>query len=98
MTAFACFRYHGNTMTERDPHPYNDLGRRLFTAVLSYHLRLRGLDYTMRAHTPEIVADFWAELGEQLLRREQDRVMDLLFSPPGGKPHLVVDNINKDKR
>jgi hypothetical protein len=87
------------TVSDADPHPYNDLGRRIFAAVLSYHLRLRSLDYTLRAHTPEIVAHFWGELGEQLLRREQERVMDLLFGQPGGKPQLVVDNTsNKDNQ
>ena len=74
------------------PHDYNEIGRRILAAVLSYQLRLRGLDYTLRQHVPEVVDPFWCEIGEQLLRYRQQKLMDLMFSPPGGKPQLVVDN------
>ena len=82
-------------MSEREPHPCHDLGRRLFAAVLSYELRLRGLDYTLREYVPENVDRFWCDLAEDLLRQRQESAMEFLFGPPDGKPQLVVDNTNK---
>jgi hypothetical protein len=89
------FRQQESIMTDSQPHPYNELGRRLFAAVVSYELGLRGLDYTLREYAPESVDDFWSDLGEQLLRQRQESDMKLFFGQAGGKPQLVVNNTNK---
>jgi hypothetical protein len=82
-------------MSDSAAHRFNELGRRLFAAVLSYELGLRGLDYTLRTYAPEVIEDFGSELGEQLLRQRQDSDMKLFFGQAGGKPKLVVNNTNK---
>ncbi len=79
-------------MTDSAPDPYNELGRRLFAAVLSCELGLRGMDYTLREYVPEVVEPCWCELAEDLMRHRQESAMDVLFGQPGGTPQLVVDN------
>ena len=51
----------------RKLHPYNEAGRRLKAALVSYSVGRAGVDYTLK-QTPEDAGDDWAELAESLLR------------------------------
>ena len=55
-------------MPDSDAYSDNELGRRILAAVLSYQMRLRSLDYTLRTHIPKIVDPSWARMGQALLR------------------------------
>ena len=48
-------------------HPYNEAGRRLLAAVMSYRLSIR-MDYCLQKYVPEEVDSGWAEMAETLLR------------------------------
>ena len=54
-------------MKTRKLHPYNEAGRRLKAALVSYTAGRAGVDYTLK-QTPEDAGDDWAELAESLLR------------------------------
>jgi hypothetical protein len=64
-------------------HPYNEAGRRLKAAMLSYQLGLKGVDRTLK-EMPEYAGDGWAELAEKLLRGMAEQVGDAIFRPPSG--------------
>ncbi len=49
-----------------EPHPYNELGRRLLAAVMGYNLGLSSVDYVLRKYVPEVVHTDWAELAQDL--------------------------------
>ena len=83
-------------MSDPEVHRYNDLGRRIVAAIVSYHMGLRSLDYTLREYTPELVDEYWCDLGKQLLRLYQEHKMATLFGSQ--KPYLVVNNSNKDTK
>jgi hypothetical protein len=51
--------------------PYNEAGRRLKAALLSYQFRLKGVDYTLK-QLPEDAGEEWAQLAESLLRLESN--------------------------
>jgi hypothetical protein len=57
----------GPSMTDKKPHPYNEAGRRLKAALISYQLGRAGVDYTLK-QVPEDVGDDWAELAGSLLQ------------------------------
>jgi hypothetical protein len=54
-------------MAEDGNHPFNEAGRRLKAAMISYQLGLAGVDSTLKK-LPKIVDDSWAEMAEKLLR------------------------------
>jgi len=47
-------------------HPYNEAGRRLKAALVSYQVGRKGVDSTLK-QTPENPGEGWAELAERLL-------------------------------
>jgi hypothetical protein len=51
----------------KSEQPYNELGRRLLGAVLSYQAGSASVDRVLKRYVPEIVAPCWAELGQRLL-------------------------------
>ena len=53
-------------MAEDGNHPFNEAGRRLKAAMISYQLGLAGVDSTLKK-LPKIVDDSWAEMAEKLL-------------------------------
>jgi hypothetical protein len=57
----------GLDVKTRKLHRYNEAGRRLKAALVSYSMGRAGVDYTLR-QTPEDAGDGWAELAESLLR------------------------------
>jgi hypothetical protein len=63
-------------------HPYNEAGRRLKAALISYQLGLKGVDSTLKK-MPEIVGEGWAEIAEQLLLDMAEQV-GKSFGPPSG--------------
>jgi hypothetical protein len=42
-------------------HPYNNLGRRVMAAFMSYHLGI-SLDYTFKTYVADEVNDQWCEM------------------------------------
>jgi hypothetical protein len=65
-------------------HPFNEAGRRLKAALISYQLGLKGVDRTLK-EIPEYAGDGWAETAEQLLRGMSDQVVRELLPPSGGQ-------------
>jgi hypothetical protein len=49
-----------------EKHPYNEAGRRIKAALVSFQLGRAGVDRTLK-ETPEDAGEGWAELAEQLL-------------------------------
>lgn len=65
-------------------HPYNEAGRRIKAALISYQLGMKGVDRTLK-EMPEYAGDGWAELAEKLLRDMTGRVIEELIGPtPSG--------------
>ncbi len=58
-------------MQNPDPHPYYELGRRLYAALLSQLLHISSVDYTLRTYVPEEIELFWMELARSLLQRAE---------------------------
>ncbi|GAC1360767.1 MAG: hypothetical protein NVSMB3_08800 [Acidobacteriaceae bacterium] len=55
-------------MGNGEKHPYNEAGRRMKAALVSYQLGMNGVDYVLR-RSPEVVEEAWAELAEKLLTK-----------------------------
>ncbi len=53
-------------MKDEKLHPYNEAGRRLKAAVMSYTVGRAGVDYTLK-QIPENVGDAWAEIAQSLV-------------------------------
>lgn len=52
--------------------PYNELGRRLLAAVVSYRLGYAGVDHVLKNEIPATVNSYWADLGRDLDRAAAD--------------------------
>jgi hypothetical protein len=62
-------------------HPYNEAGRRVKAALMSYQLGLKGVDRTLK-EMPEFAGEGWAEIAEKLLCGMADQVAKSVFGPP----------------
>jgi len=70
-------------MADTELHPYNEAGRRLKAAVISYLMGYKGVDRTLQ-ELPEDVDEWWAELAEQLAVAVQRQGLGSdTTSPPG---------------
>lgn len=67
-------------MAGKELHPYNEAGRRIKAALMSYQLGRVGVDRTLK-EVPEDAGEGWAELAKQLLIEMNDRAGTPL--PPG---------------
>ena len=54
-------------------HRYNEAGRRLQAAMLSYQMGYKGVDSTLKT-TPAVVDESWADLAEQLLKEMTNQI------------------------
>jgi hypothetical protein len=72
------FHSGGKELADGSGHPYNDAGRRLKAALVSYQLGRSGVDYTLK-QMPELVDESWAELAENLLREMANAVAKSLL-------------------
>jgi hypothetical protein len=68
-------------------HPYNEAGRRLKAALISYQLGRKGVDSTLK-QMPESAGEGWAEIAEKLLREMAEQVGDILSPPSGGSSSI----------
>lgn len=69
-------------MAFNKPHPFNEAGRRLKAALISYQLGLTGVDRTLK-EMPEVVDDSWAELAQSLLTKMANNLgKNLVPKPP----------------
>jgi hypothetical protein len=68
-------------MALSNPHPFNEAGRRLKAALVSYQLGLTGIDRTLK-EMPELVDDPWAELAQSLLTEMSKNLGECLSKPP----------------
>ncbi len=66
-----------------DKHPYNEAGRRIKAALVSFQLGRAGVDRTLK-ETPEDAGEGWAELAEQLLYEMVMRVGNSYNPAPKG--------------
>jgi hypothetical protein len=72
----------------QDQHPYNEAGRRIKAALVSYQMGMKGVDRTLK-EMPEYPGDGWAELAEKLLRGMNERVVEGLLGPtPDGQGRI----------
>ena len=69
-------------MAKKELHPYNEAGRRIKAALVSYQLGRAGVDRTLK-EVPEDVGEDWAELAKKLLVEMNDRLGKRLSSKPG---------------
>jgi hypothetical protein len=72
------------TEDEKSISPFNEAGRRLKAALISYQLGYSGVDYTLK-QMPQVVDPSWSELPERLLREMSEQIGSSLFpkGPPG---------------
>ena len=68
-------------------HPYNEAGRRLKAALVSYQAGRKGVDSTLK-QTPEDPGDGWAELAERLLVILNNRMVPSL--DPSSDPSTTI--------
>lgn len=73
-------------MDERNK-PFNEAGRRIKAALISYSLGLAGVDSTLK-RLPEDPGEGWAEAAEQLLRGMAEGTSKKLDTPSNG-PHRI---------
>ena len=85
--------------SEREPDAAaNELGRRLYAAIVSFHLGLKSVDDALKRYTPDHVHSSWGELGLQLQRSMVEAVTAPLMDAIKNKQsqhreiHLVADN------
>ncbi|MEK6397810.1 MAG: hypothetical protein V4734_06970 [Terriglobus sp.] len=57
----------------RKQHPFSEAGRRLKAAMISYQMRYKGVDSTLKTTTVQD-GDGWAELAEQLARHGAEQI------------------------
>ena len=67
----------------QNKHPYNEAGRRLKAALISYQLGKAGVDSTLKK-MPEDAGEGWANVAEQLLRDLAEQVGKSSFRPSPG--------------
>lgn len=71
-------------MAQTELHPFNEAGRRLKAAVISYLVGDKGVDRVLD-EVPEHVDEWWAELAEELAvavkRQGLDSEMELHRGP-----------------
>jgi hypothetical protein len=78
-------------------HHYNEAGRRVLSAVLSYQLGIQ-MDYCLRKYVPEEVDSGWAELAETLLRGMSEGIVSkILFSGPSEQESKITLDLSKLK-
>jgi hypothetical protein len=70
-------------MAEKKVHPFNEAGRRLKAALISYQLGRAGVDRTLK-ESPEDPGEDWAELAEELLRDMAEQIANRLGPISGG--------------
>jgi len=63
-------------------HPYNEAGRRIKAALVSYRLGRDGVDYTLK-QMPDIIDPFWCELAQNLLTGNADTIMRSIVKSKG---------------
>ena len=59
--------------------PFNEAGRRLKAALISYQMGYSGVDYTLK-QLPKVVEPSWSKLAEDLLRGMSEQVASRLFA------------------
>lgn len=64
-------------------HPYNEAGRRLKAALISYQLGRKGVDSTLK-EMPENAGEGWGEIAEKLLRDIANHIANSLIPPSDG--------------
>lgn len=64
-----------------ESHPFNEAGRRVKAALISYQLGRAGVDRTLK-EVPDDPGEGWAELAESLIRGMNGAVVEKLFPPP----------------
>ena len=69
-------------MSQKELHPYNEAGRRIKAALLSYQLGRTGVDRTLK-EVPENAGEGWSELAKELLIAMNER-NGKGFIPPSG--------------
>ena len=62
-------------MAKKKLHPYNEAGRRIRAALVSYQLGRAGVDRTLK-EVPEDAGEAWAKLAERLLIDMYDRLTE----------------------
>lgn len=72
-------------------HPYNEAGRRLLAAVMSYQLSIK-MDYCLRKYVPEEVDNGWAEMAETLLRGISEGIVSQI-RPDLGKSKSLTNKV-----
>jgi hypothetical protein len=65
-------------------HPYNEPGRRLKAALISYQLGRKGVDSTLKGDARKCRCRDGGEIAEKLLRGMSDQIANLLIPPSEG--------------
>ena len=68
-------------------HAYNEAGRRIKAALVSYSLGRAGVDYTLK-QMPDIVDLFWCELAQHLLTGMAERIMRAIVESKGTQQRI----------
>jgi hypothetical protein len=68
-------------------HPYNEAGRRIKAALVSYRLGRAGVDYTLK-QMPDIIDPFWCELAEHLLTGMAETIMRSIAGSKGTRQKI----------
>jgi hypothetical protein len=63
-------------------HAYNEAGRRIKAALISYRLGRAGVDYTLK-QMPDVIDPFWCELAQHLLTGTAETIMRSIVGSKG---------------
>jgi hypothetical protein len=58
---------------------YEEAGRRIKAAIISYLMSYKGVDRTLKEMGDEDPGEFWSDLAEKLLRRTNGEVVEELL-------------------
>ena len=68
-------------------HAYNEAGRRIKAALVSYRLGRAGVDYTLK-QMPDIADPFWCELAQQLLSGGAEALLRSIAGSKGSRQKI----------
>jgi hypothetical protein len=77
-----------------EPPMFNEAGRRLLAALLSYQMRNKSIDYTLKNYVPETVGEFWTNEAEMLLRDAQSNTVEIMME---AMPDDMKNKFEKDE-
>lgn len=76
---------------------YEEAGRRVKAAVISYLMRYKGVDRTLKEMGDEDPGDYWSDLAEKLVRGMNAEVVNMVFRAKKEQPGEIIQMKRSDE-